>query len=343
MRLLALLVLFAALPLHAADGAKRYLSVKDDSDLYVGEGSAALKDFGGDGFKALAAARERARAGLAAAVRVRIVSETREESKSGPNGSTETVESKSASLADVVLENVRYEDFPGLPAEGQVSSLAIVSKADYRRQLAGKAVAIYRPQWGLKLAVWGWSLPGIEAIENSGTVNGAPTDAPFNGYTNSGGAANGSSTNPGFGLEFVWRDFSLGVDYYRKELGLYVYDDIMGKYGVRTDGITVAMASVGWQYIPWNWRVQPFVPVGVHLAHTSLFQGQAIVGAASAGLGLRYWPSDAFSFEIGARYFQGFNTERFQGNGPIYLRKGQEATFNLSGPQMRAAIQWSGF
>lgn len=339
MLLLALLALGASL--RAADnGSKRYLKLKDSADAYVGEGVAKLAEFDGDGLKALEAARERARGSLASAVRVRIVSETREQSSSGPEGSTETVESKSASLADVILENVRIEDFIGLPAEGQVTALAIVSKEDYRRQLAGKAAPLYRPQYGLKLAVWGWSQPSIEAIENTGTMNSAPTDAPVN---MGGNGASGSSVAPGFGLEFVWRDFSLGLDYYRKELGLYLYDDKLNQYNVRSDGISIAMASLGWQYIPWPWRVQPFVPFGVHVANVNLFQGQVIAMGASAGLGIRYWPSDAFSFELCVRFLQGLNTQRFQGGGPIYLRKGQEAEFNLTSPQARVAIQWSGY
>lgn len=342
------LLLASTLPLRAAEDAeelnRRYLKLKDSADYYLGEGVAKVSEFDGDGLKALEAARERARASLASSVRVRITSETKEHSKAGSEGSSESVESKSASLADVVLENVRVEDFVGLPQAGQVTALALLDKADYRRQLAGKSTPVYRPQYGIKLAVWGLSLPSFDKIENSGTANGQPTDAPL---ANSGGGSSdsGSGIAPGYGLEFVWKDFSVGFDFYRKNTSLYVYDPALDHYEVKTDGLGLWMGSLGWQYIPWNWRVQPFFPLGIHGGGAGWTMYSAFSMAASAGAGLRYWPSDAFSLEVSYRYFQGFNSAVLTKDGvPLRLRKGQpDADFTLTGSQTRVAIQWSGF
>jgi hypothetical protein len=72
---LALGLAALAAPLGAQTSAQRYLALKDDASLYVGEGQAEAEDFGGDGLKALSAARERAHAALAASIQVRITSE----------------------------------------------------------------------------------------------------------------------------------------------------------------------------------------------------------------------------------------------------------------------------
>jgi hypothetical protein len=336
-----LVLLLGGAALHAADAGKRYLKLKDDSDLFVGEGVVELKEFKDDGLKALEAARERARGSLASSIQVRITSETNEELKNGKDGSSEELSSKSKSLSDLVLENIHSEDFVDFPEKGRITVLSYVSKEDYRRQLAGKAVRFYRPEYGLKLAVWGLSLGSFSTIEDSGTSNGAPVGYSSNG--NNGGGS-GSGLTAGFGLEFVWKDFSFGVDQYRKDMSLYVYDPALKNYSVSSDGLGLWMASLGWQYIPWNTRVQPFFPLGVHIAQSSWNMYMAGAAAASVGAGLRYWPSDAFSFEVGFRYLQGFWGNPYLKDGePLRLRTDQNADFNLTGSQTRVAIQWSGF
>jgi hypothetical protein len=349
---LILALLVSGSPLWGADTGRHYLKLKDDSDLFLGEGVAELKEFKDDGLKALEAARERARAALAASIQVRITSETSEVSKNGKDGSTEELSSKSRSLSDLVLENIRSEDFVDFPEKGRITVLAYVTKEDYRRQLAGKAVKVYRPEYGLKLAVWGLSLGSFSTIEDSSTTNGAPTDGfPItNGNGGNGGGGGGSSgqsgsgMTAGFGLEFVWRDFSFGVDEYRKDEPLYVFDPKTKTYSQSSDGLGLWMASATWQYIPWNTRVQPFFPVGLHIGQSSWNMYMAGGAAVSAGAGLRYWPSDAFSFEVAFRYLQGFWGNPYLKDGePLRLRSNQNAEFNLTGSQTRVAIQWSGF
>jgi hypothetical protein len=148
----------------------------------------------------------------------------------------------------------------------------------------------------------------------------------------------------GFGLEFVWRDLSFGFDEYRKDEPLYVFDPTTKTYSQNSDGLGLWMSSASWQYIPWNWRVQPFFPVGVHVGQSSWNMYMAGAAAASVGAGLRYWPSDAFSFEVAFRYLQGFWGNPYMKDGqPLRLRSNQNADFNLTGSQTRVAIQWSGF
>jgi len=48
--------------LAAADAGRRYLALKDNSGLYLGEGMASAEAFGGDGLKALQAAPARSSA-----------------------------------------------------------------------------------------------------------------------------------------------------------------------------------------------------------------------------------------------------------------------------------------
>jgi hypothetical protein len=345
-RLLILGFLCATLPLAAADnGGKRFLKLKDDTDLYVGEGVAVTQELGGDGLKALAAARERARANLAAAIRVRIVSETKATEKSGPDGSTETVESKSASLADVVLENVRYEDFPGLPADGQVSSLAIVSKADYRRQLAGKAVRVYQTESGLRLGAFGLWTDSLDHIKNAG--NGSPPSGMIG--SGSGNLGSSSSQNtPGYALEFFWHRWVLGLHFYQVDSPLYVWDPSQGKFSGHSATLGYHGFQLGYDWELLDSKLQPFVPLRLIVAHSDWEQYSAIGYGAQGGLGLRYWPTDGFSFELSGRWQQGFNSVTYQQNGKTLIygnTNGDQVTpeFSITGAQILGAINWNGF
>jgi len=344
-KLFLLAVLAAALPLSAADnGGKRFLKLKDDADLYVGEGVAVTKELGGDGLKALAAARERARANLAAAIRVRIVSETTSVEKSGPDGATETVEAKSASLADVVLENVRYEDFPGLPAEGQVSSLAIVSKEDYRRQLAGKAVKVYRSESGLRLGAFGLFNDSLGALHNA-SVNPPPNANQGNG----GSSASGSDNTPGYALEFFWRRWVLALHYYSIDCPLFIWEPSTQSRVGHSSGLSYHQLQLGYDWEPWAWKLQLFVPLRLSVAHSDWQQYQAVAYGAQAGLGLRWWATDAIAFELSGRWQQGFNTVAYEQNGqPLKVANSDgltytDATFSLTGAQILGAITWNGF
>jgi hypothetical protein len=345
-RILLLALLGLSLPLTAADnGAKRFLRTKDDGDLYVGEGVAASKDFGGDGLKALSAARERARASLAAAIRVRIVSETTSSEKSGPDGATETVEAKSASLADVVLENVRYEDYPDLPAAGQVSSLAIVSKEDYRRQLAGKAVRVYHSESGIRLGAFGLFTDSLDHIKNA-SVSPPPPSLVGNG---SGGSGSSSSQNvPGYALDFIWHSWVLGLQYYSVDCPLYVWDPAQGKFSGRSAQLGYQGLHLGYDWEPWATKLQLFVPLRLVLGHADWEQYSAIAYGAQAGLGLRWWPTDAFAFELSGRWQQGFNSAPFDQGGKALVygdSAGDQvsADFNLTGAQILGALTWNGF
>src|SRR5258708_3633608 len=101
-----------------------YVYIKQNSDLFVGEGTAKTSEFGDDQAKALDAAKERARADLASSVKVRIKSETSEKLESKDSKVSEEIKSQSQSQADVSLENVKYMEFKDFPGKGQVTVLA---------------------------------------------------------------------------------------------------------------------------------------------------------------------------------------------------------------------------
>jgi hypothetical protein len=335
--------------LAAQSPAERtYIAMKQDSDIYLGEGVAELKDFDGDKLKARSAAKERARGDLAANVSVEVKSLSSEKLESKDGKVSEELKSQSSSQADLKLDNVKYVELDEYPEPGQVTVLASLNKEDYRRQLAGKTTPVYRPEYGIKLDAWGLSLPSFNTIEDSGTNAANLPLAGGNGSSsnsNSNGATTGSTGDtPGIGMEFVWKDFSLGLDYYSKDMQVYLYHPSAGNYDRITDGLSLAMVSLGWQWIPWDWRVQPFFPVGLDGAFSDFNYFQAYGAGAFAGAGLRYWPSDSFSIELSWRYLQGFNDADYEKAGqPMLLRPGQQADFSLTGQQTRAAIQWSGF
>ncbi len=345
--LICLFLLQLTLPLGAAEDAnklsKRYLKLKDSSDAYVGEGVAKLTEFAGDGLKALEAARERARANLAASVRVRIVSETREQSSSGPEGSTETVESKSASLADVILENVRVEDFIGLPDKDQITALAIVSKQDYRRQLAGKGPRVYRPEYGLRLIYVATTTFDFQKVV--GDENQKWLSVPLKPGTTLMQADGNAESLQGLGLEFRFRDWSLSAEMGLVSNVLIVpYDPVDGLYGMNKGGLETLTASIGYDWTPWAWRVQPYLPLALRYTHVSLTQYEAWAPAASAGLGLRYWPNDSLAFDISGRYIHGLaNAALMRGGKPLYLGPGKPAELSLNGAQWQVSLLWSGF
>jgi hypothetical protein len=356
-KLILLLVLLAA-PLAAANPAKRYLSLKDDADLFVGEGAADLKEFGGDGLKALEAAKERARAALASSIQVRITSETTETSSNGKGGSTEEIQSRSRSLSDLVLENTHLEDFVDFPDKGRITVLATVSKEDYRRQLAGKAVKVYRSQYGLRLGVWGMALPSTEALLASGqaypadgkpvTMGGEDSNVFVGtGGNNSGnGQLKGGGGIPiGFALEFIWRGFVASLNMQAREAELYVLSKDSSRYFVTGSNITLAMAQLGYDWEPWAWRLQPFFPLRLNVANSSWNQYMAVATGASAGAGLRYWPNDSLSFEVSFRAMVGISgSEYTQDDGRVLkVRQNQAPRLDLSGSQTLVALQWSGF
>jgi hypothetical protein len=319
-----------------------YITMKQDADLFVGEGVAEVKDFDSHAGAALAAAKQKARADLAESIHVHVSSEMTDKTQAKDGQVKEEISSESKSRSDLDLEGVKYLELRDYPEAGQMTVLASLSKEDYRRQLAGKATHVYRPEYGIKLEAWGLSLNSFNTIENTGM--NAPTNLPLAPGSQTNGSTSSTGNTPGIGMEFVWKDFSLGLDYFSKDMQVYLYQPGPKDYLAVTDGLSLAMVSLGWQWIPWDWRVQPFVPVGFNGAFSNFNYFQTYGLGVFAGVGLRYWPSDSFSIEISWRYLQGLNTSDYEKDGQaLHLGPQQDASFSLTGQQTRAAIQWSGF
>jgi hypothetical protein len=326
----------------AADSAKRYLALKDDSGLYVGEGVAELKEFDGDGLKALAAAKERAQAALASAIRVRIQSQTKEVSSSV---SGETFSAETQSLADVVLENVKSEDFENFPDKGKITALDYVSKEDYRRQLAGKATPLYRPENGLRV-----NFGGYYPFFLGGYVTKRPTNGNIVGTTTVGG---GFDPALDLGVDAVWRNFVLGLAFANLDEGVYTYNITSSPSPTNAPGwnttdlnVTLLQAQAGYEWTPFSSRLQPFFPFRIEDAFASLSSVKGNLMGLSGGLGLRYWPNDSLALQVVGVYHQGLNSFRmnsYGGTSYIDSDPSHSVTVSLTGMELRAGILWSGF
>jgi hypothetical protein len=332
-------LLAVSLPLSAADpGAKRYLAIKEDGDLYVGEGVAELKEFPASELKALEAARERARAALGGAIQVRVRSEISEQSSQGKEGSSEELSAKSSSIADLVLENVHSEDFIGLPKEGRITVLAWVSKEDYRRQLAGQKVPVYRHQWGFKAGIGPARIDSVAVLMDSvkdyvspigirGTVDKSPIAfAPM--------------------VELGWQGWALGLQSWGLQIDTYDYSGSNGGGPGRHDySFNALLFQAGYDITPWAWRLQPYAPLRLEGASVSLGPYSTFLSSATAGGGLRFWATDSLAVEAAGSYRFGLNSSTFVDKAGQELRLGSGAvpSISLSGFQLLAGLRWSGF
>jgi hypothetical protein len=303
---------------------KAYIYLKQDSSLYVGEGTASAGEFGGDELKAMAAARERAKAALADSVQVHIRSEVAESLKSKDGKVSEEIQSQSKSQADVSLENVKYMELQDYPGKGKATVLASLSKEEYRRQLAGKKVSVYLPENGMRFKIVG--------------------DAPW--------WLHDSGYSPGFdlGLEFIHRSFMGGFEIVQDQLNLGGNQSGGGSSqggggggggGGGSGGYSGERVSglLGYNWTPWAMRLQPYVPIRVEYQWINFNDVTAGLFGGSAGIGLRWWANDSLALDCTARYSLGFNQADYRPAGP-----GSASLWaNTTGPQLDVGLLWSGF
>ncbi len=112
--------------------------------------------------------------------------------------------------------------------------------------------------------------------------------------------------------------------------------------------------EAGYDWTPWLWRLQPFVPLRLRWASIGL-QNQTLEGkfgaqlyGASAGLGLRYWLTGELLFEGGLAADIPFNSQELGGDndygGPFHITKDAAApALALDGTQLFARVKWAGF
>ncbi len=309
---------------------RTYIHMKQDSDLFLGEGLAEKKDFDGNAAKALEAAHSRANGALAEAIRVRLSSQITEELQSKDGKTTEAIKSRTQSQAEVSVENVKFMEFADFPEPGQMTVLATVSKEDYRRQLAGKGVRVYHLESGLRASAALAVSPGL------GDLTRSSNDEP-------GDALAGAS------LDFLWRDLFAGLQF-----GMIG----KGQGGGSTTGSTapkptsVLNAAVnrysfhlGYDWTPWSRRLQPFLPVQVQYSYWDMDPQVAQTFDAAAGLGLRYWANDTMAFQILGSYHQALSGGAIadKSGKALLMPGGAQATVSASGGEGSVGIIWSGF
>jgi hypothetical protein len=312
-RILLATLLLCVRPVLAGDSPsmKVYLHLKEDESLYMGEGTAEAKDFGGSVAKALAAARQQAKGSLAEAIQVRVSSETTEKLSAKDGKASEDVQSETKSKTDLALENIKYAEFTDFPDKGQVTVAATLSKEDYRRQLAGKKVSVYLPEHALKVRT--------------------TMDAPnwLVGHYQPG---------LNLGLELMSGPWTIGGDWENDSVQSPNSHGLQSPPG-SSPNISRFSLSAGYNWTPWAVRFQPYFPVRVHYQWGGMGQLTANLAGASAGLGFRWWPSDTFALDLCGRYVVGFNSIEMQpfsaGQDPLQA--------NLSGVQVEIGLMWSSF
>jgi hypothetical protein len=317
-------VLASAAPGSDAMAMKTYVYLKQDSSLYVGEGEADLKDFDSSYAKAIVAAKERARLDLASTIKVQITGQTTEKLEFQSGKVAEQVHSQSESKADLVLENLKYMDFKDLPEAGQVTVLASISKEDYRRQRAGKGARVYLPEFGL-------SIGGGVSITNHNDMM-----QQYNAYT--------TPALDDYELDFIWEGFYGGFQGGYCEENLNPSPTNSGgpsKYTATQNAYTL---KLGYDWTPWPWRVQPFVPLQGEYTYWDMDPSFAQTFDVSTGLGVRFWPNDSVAFQIQGQWHQSlWGGGVYQSGGNLYTINGKDAVVTMTGPELSAAIVWSGF
>ncbi len=341
-----LLVAFASVGLGAAanENEKVYQGLMGDSALYTGEGIVALDAYGSDLGKARSSARERARASLVESIKVRVVSQVKDTQSSGPGGEKQTIESQSVSIADLEVEEIRYDYFENFPKKGQLTVVASLGKADYERQLVGKRASRFRPEWGLGVVYQFSTYFYFDEFfkEQSRRIqSGAYILKP--GINTPGGSTTDSVQ--GIGLQFRYREFSLLISNELIEgLTVATYDSTVGQYGLETKNLEIIGAELGWDYAPWALRLQPYLPLRARLHHVGLGGYDAWVTGLATGLGLRYWASDSFFLDFSGRYVQSLNRAELQRQGrPISTGPASNVAWCLSAAQWQVNLTWTGF
>jgi hypothetical protein len=256
-----------------------------------------------------------------------VSSETTENLQAKDGKVSEELKSQSRSQSDLKLENIKYLEFKGMPAEGQVTVLASLSKADYRRQLAGKGPTVFTRESGIS--------------------------ANFAMLSSSWSSAFPASNKPeALGAEFFWRGYSLGICQ-----SSYTW---LGGYRNSTDtanstpldlNVDIVELSLGYDWTPWHTRLQPFFPVRLKMgAIGGIGNDIPLIFGASAGAGLRLWIIDTIAADISGVWGQGFNSatpisSSGSDSGKAYHFYDTNSTVspNLSDARLQIGLMFSGF
>jgi hypothetical protein len=289
---------------------KLYMAMKQDGGIYLGEGVAELKDFEGSQAKALDAARQRAKGSLAESIQVHISSQTQEHLGLDKGQASESISSTTQSQASLDIADIKYVELKDFPETGQTTVLASVSKEDYQRQLAGKKKPLYQPQWSLSLGVvesrWGSFHDFTQASRDQRKI-----------YLQSAPASTLDESSPdlfeglmGYSLELGWRGWVLAFNYFQADMKLWKVhlgsNPATGASFTSNYALTRMDGEFGYDWAPFSWRLQPFLPLRLMVSQTQLqslqTQGhhQATLYSGNAGLGLRFWVTGELALELSA-------------------------------------------
>jgi hypothetical protein len=310
------------------DSFAQYVAERDREDRVAGQGSASLKDHGGDRTQAERAARRAALASLAEAMKVRISVI----SQAGASSSDDSVTTSTEELSQAVLNGLESRIFDSFPLQGQVTVLTWMDREKYLQLLEREKVIRHDSEWSVAPRF------GVDSPPCFGRL--------------------GEGNLMQWGLEVSdgpWVLGGFGVN------GPFVQSQAV-VYGTNASGpswgqghLNGSMAEAGWDWIPtWTWhRFQPYVPLRGRLLQLALQGGNppangiqtppgATLYGVSAGIGFHWWGSDLFALELQVDYGIGLNQASIlDADGlPFVLSDGSSmGPASLDGLQIRAGIR----
>jgi hypothetical protein len=311
-----------------------YQALRQDPGLYVGEGVAQLSEHGGDPLEAERAALVAARSALAESIEVRISVITTDVLVGGSKAATEQLTSKSRSVSVVELAGVRTRTFTDLPKAGDITVLAYLTKADYRRLLGGRLDD--SPHAALDLILSGQLF--VDASDFSPALNSS-SSAP-------------TLYMPGFELSFG--SWALGLSAFTYELkGSNTWDPRELQFNPAPAGgggnwsghMQILRAGAGYNWLLGKARWQPYVPLRLECQWLDVSEvASGVYPGVSAGVGLHYWFNNNAALDLRGLWHQGFQ-------GPVTLKdkmdpRGsdfmifppQTVSVDLNGPELAVAL-----
>jgi hypothetical protein len=202
--------------------------------------------------------------------------------------------------------------------------------------LAGKAVGVYAPENGFRIAL------GVKDGANIGNV-GDPATAHFWGP--------GGSIYSVIGMEFLRNGWVAGLEAENSSHNDSIrqdnsWDPTTKAYSNFSPGYSFFVLSLGRDLTPWKVRRQIYFPLRLQYAYTHIepFNGLNLFGG-SAGLGYRFWPTDGLALSLQVLWTQGFNSASLvRADGSHLLSSpGSDASLDLTGMESTFGITWSGF
>jgi hypothetical protein len=327
----ALLMAFLRPASSAAAGIDAdYTSLKQDPSLYCGEGVARLREHGGDPLEAERAALAAARGDLAESIETRISVLTTDVLIGGSKKAEERISSQSRSVSVVQLANVRTRTFTDRPHAGELTVLAYITRADYRRLLGGRLDD--SPHGALTVMLGGQSY--VNAVD-LGQALGIGETAP-------------NFLLPGFEVAFGPWSAGFSAFSYRLSGGAWDPKELVYSPGpsVWHGNLQFMRASAGYDWRLGKARLQPYVPLRLECQwlNISEYVSKTLPGG-SAGVGMRYWLNNHAALDLRGIWHQGFqgptaSPDLADPKGSSFMIfPPRVLSLNLDGPELLIGLQ----